>query len=490
MERLTYLALCAGLGVVLLAGSGCSTSSLFVAYPKQINPLLQDLRAGRPAASQAKLDSKVDGTDRVLYLMERGRLAQVQGNREASMADYRAAIEGVEAQAQQADVTVRGGVAQAGAIIANDNVLPYRVAGYETVMLYHFQALNYLMAGDAQGAAVEVRRAELEQRLALQRHEKEVAKAKSDAGTRRMDLGDANQRVTKAYAGLDEVAGTVKDSFQNAATFYLSGVVYELAGQPNDAYIDYKKALEIMPTNAALQKDAVRLARALGMGDDLEELTGRFPAAAQTPPSPGTGSLVVIGDDDFVPQKEQIKIPIPIISGGRYCGLVALAFPFYETRWTNPAPFTVAVNGAQQGTTQWVCSTRALAVKALKERLPAMLVRQLLRATAKGIAAKELTDNFGLGAAIAASVVNYVTEQADLRSWCSLPDNTQIGRFPLPPGTAKVSIRHGQAGPAATLTVPVAADGITVIYVKRAGGTLYWQQAAFGPGGKPVQASG
>ena len=129
---------------------------------------------------------------------------------------------------------------------------------------------------------------------------------------------------------------------------------------------------------------------------------------------------------------------------------------------------------------------RALAVKALKERLTAMIVRQALRATAKGVATKQLTDSFGLAAVVASSVVNYVSEQADLRSWCSLPDNTQIGRFALPAGPAQVSVRQGTSGPATTVAVPIAAGGVTVLYVKRAGATLYWQQAAFGPGGKPL----
>jgi hypothetical protein len=422
----------------------------------------------------------------VLYLLERGRLAQVQGNREASMADFRAAAEGVQAQADKADVTVRGGLAQASAVVVNDNVLPYHVAGYEAAMLYHFQALNYLMGGDVQGAAVEVRRAELEQRLALQRHEKEIAKAKAEAGAGQLDMGDANQRVTQAYAGMDEVAGTVKDSFQNAATFYLSGVVYELAGQPNDAYIDYKKALEIMPLNTFLQKDVLRLARSLGMDDDYGQLKARYAQAIEPPLAAGAGSLVVLVDDEFIPQKQQIKIPIPIMSMEHFYGLVMLAFPFYDTAWPAPAPFSVEITGAPGGATQTVCSTRALAVKALKERLPAMLVRQALRAAAKGVTTKQLTDSFGLLAVIGASVVNYVSEQADLRSWYSLPDTMQMARFALPAGPAQVRVVQATSGATAAMAVPITAGGVTVLYVRRAGGTLYWQQAAFGPGGKPL----
>jgi len=475
-------------GAVLLLCAGCSTSSLFVSYPKQVNPLLQDLRAGRPAPVESRFGNKADSADRILYLAERGRIMQVQGNPQASLADYRLAIAAVEAQENEADITVRGTVGQLGAVIGNDNVLPYRSAGYERVMLHHLQALNYLMAGDAQGAAVEVRQAGLEQRLALDRHEKDIAKAKADAGSRRLDLGNADQRVASAYAGLDEVAGKVKNSFQNAATFFISGVIYESAGQPNDAYIDYKKALEIMPTNVFLQQDVLRLARVLGMSEDVDQLKARYPGADLPPVPAGAGSVVLVIDDEFVPQKQQIKIPIPIISNGRYCGLVALAFPYYQTSARDPAPFTVDINGTRRGSTQVVCSTRALAVKALKERLPAMLIRQAIRASAKGIVAKELTDNYGPAAAIAASVVNYVTEQADLRSWCSLPDNVQIARYALAAGNAQVTVSQGALGPTAALNVRVADRGVTVIYAKRAGSALYVQQTAFGPGGTLLAA--
>ncbi len=114
-----------------------------------------------------------------------------------------------------------------------------------------------------------------------------------------------------------------------------------------------------------------------------------------------------------------------------------------------------------------------------------MLVRQALRAAAKGVTTKQLADSFGLAAVVATSVVNYVSEQADLRSWCSLPDNTQIARFAVPAGPTQVGVRQA-SGPATTVAVPIAAGGVTVLYVKRSGATLYWQQAAFGPDGQPL----
>ncbi|NLF17717.1 MAG: hypothetical protein GX595_10735 [Lentisphaerae bacterium] len=474
---------------VLCVCTGCSTSSLFVSYPKQINPLLQDVRQGRALAPEAIPAGRIESADRVLYLAERGRLQQVQGNHQGSIVDYREAIAAVAAAEQAADVTVRGAGAQLGAVVVNDNVLPYRAASYERVLLHHLQALNYLMAGDTQAAAVEVRRAEFEQRQALDRHGREIAEARAEASRNRLDLGQAEQRLNQAYAGLDEVAGKVKNSFQNAATFFVSGVIYELVGQPNDAYIDYKKALEIMPGNAVLQQDVLRLARVTGITDDIESLRARHPTADLPPVPAGSGSLVVLVDDEFVPQKQSFKIPLPIISAGRYVGMVALAFPFYESAWHAPTPYAVEINGSRRGATEVVCSTRALAARALRERLPAMLLRQGARAAAKGIMAKELTDNFGPAAAFATTILNYATEQADLRSWSSLPDNVQIARHVVAAGSARVALSHG-SGPRVTVTVPVTDGGVTILYARRAGGTLYVQPAAFGPGGVPLAAAG
>ena len=54
----------------------------------------------------------------------------------------------------------------------------YRAPDYERTMLHHYLALNYLQRGDAEGALVEVRRANQVQEQALKRRADEVRKAK------------------------------------------------------------------------------------------------------------------------------------------------------------------------------------------------------------------------------------------------------------------------------------------------------------------------
>ena len=127
--------------------------------------------------------------------------------------------------------------------MTNDNAIGYQLAPYEQSMLHTYQALNYLYTDGLESALVEVRRANLVQEKALETYENELLEAKDK------DPGINWQQVDAALSPLDSRIGDIKNGFQSAYTFYLSGLLYEAAGELNDAYIDYKKALEIYPDN-------------------------------------------------------------------------------------------------------------------------------------------------------------------------------------------------------------------------------------------------
>lgn len=318
--------------------------------------------------------------------MERGRIAQVLGNFDYSQKDFAASMEQLRINDEKAHISASGVGSNFAAAAVNDNAIPYSGSGYERVMLHHFQAMNYVKKQDLEGAGVEVRRANAEQETALKDFEGDIDKAKKDAEEKKVE--STNSAVETQYAQMDEVAGKVKNSFQNAYTFYLSGFIYELNKQYNDAYIDYKKALEIYPENTYLQKDVLRLAAALDMREDVAALKERFKLSPEKIYSEN-GELLVVYEDGFVPQKQEVKIPIPIPS----VGLMAIAFPIYKEQWTPQIPLNISINSESLGATEPICDFRALAVKALKEQIPAIVVRQAVRAVAKGaasVAAKKL----------------------------------------------------------------------------------------------------
>lgn len=455
----------------LLVLAGCASSSTFTAYPHKIQPLITSMsNRTRMDLSQCLL-SECKSSDLILYNMERGRYAQVVGNGDVSMADFSASMEKIRENDEKALISASGLGSNVAATLVNDNALPYEGEGYERVLLHHYQALNYLKKKDLEGAGVEVRRANAEQNDALKRFEKELEKSEQEASKKKVNPNNVS-RVDSQYAQMDEVAGKVKNSFQNAYTFYLSGFIYELMGQSNDAYIDYKKALEIYPDNSYLQKDVLRLAAKLEMREELDELKLRFSSRDSEITAvgdAGSGELLVLFEDGFVPQKHEIKIPLPAGRGG----IISIAFPIYQEKWSDQIPLRILNGSDSIGSTEPICDVRALAVKALKEKVPMIVTRQIVRAVAKAVMAAEAKKRGGELGQLAAVLWNLVSESADLRSWLTLPANAQILRTTLPVGSYKLTLQHPMAGGAGYADVTIAAQGKSILLVNRAGKQLY-----------------
>ena len=364
--------------------------------------------------------------------MESGRLNQLNNNFDASQEDFKAIIDQFKIQDEKARISATGSVGFGSSLLTNDNAIPYRGEGFERVLVHHYQALNYLAEGDKQGALVEVRRANLEQTIALERHERELVKAEKEAEKKKIKSNSG--QYGHYFSSMDQIGAQVKSSFQNAYTFYLSGLIYEANGDYNDAYIDYKKALEIFPQNHFVQFDLLRLAKQLGMQEDLRYFQRKFKiksASSQNKVHPNSqGSLVVLYEHGFVPVKQEITIPLITTQG-----IQQVAFPTYHQPWLQPQSLNITVNNSSY-MTETVVYTSALAVKALQERIPGMIIRQTLRATAK----KELQNqaneqNPFLG--LSTQIYNLVSERADLRGWSTLPYDTQIARLEL-----KANIKH------------------------------------------------
>jgi len=453
--------------------TGCS-GTMFRSYPGKINPIIAGLNTGAAINPDKLLCDECNGSDRVLYNMERGRVAHILGNIDSSLRDFNVSMEALRINDTKALFSATAAAENIGAVFFNDNAISYDAEGYERVLLHHYQALNFLTKKNLEGAGVEVRRANHEQEEALRRFESEVETAQKDADAQH--LSKTNQSVvSNSYAQMDEVAGKVKNSFQNAYTFYLSGFIYELLDQPNDAYIDYKKALEIYPENHFIQQDVVRLARALNMAEDLGELQARFGIEPRegNPGADADGELLVLFEDGLAPQKQEVKIALPF----RETGLVTIAFPIYKDRWTPHQPLRLSLDEKFLGSTETLCDIRALAVKALKEKAPIIATRQLLRALAKGesnhAAKKQFGDlgNFGM------NVLNYATEQADLRSWLTLPANAQILKVSLPAGHHRIVARLDQGG--TTTDVEILPHGRTLLRIVRVGKHFYSAATSF-----------
>jgi len=153
------------------------------------------------AGIEALNEASVPERDKILFLMERGSLHQLEADYPRSISD----LNDANALLRQMDTlsVTRG----AGSLVANDNVLNFYGYPFERTYLHVINALNYLVVNDWQGAGVEGR------------------------------------RIIKTLK-----AENIKEFPEDAFSRYLAGLCMELVDDPANARVEYRKASKISKT--------------------------------------------------------------------------------------------------------------------------------------------------------------------------------------------------------------------------------------------------
>ncbi|MFQ2108456.1 COG3014 family protein [Aeromonas rivipollensis] len=463
----------ASLTGLLLAGlllGGCASrwQDLFVSYSDQMVPLRNQLLLGHAAEALPKVRESTPGDDTyVLDQLERGRIAWLAGQDAISKQGFAAADSRLAWEDNQARYRLSQGLAQAGSLLTNDQTMAYRTPDYERTMLHHYLALNYLQRGDAEGALVEVRRANQVQERALKARADEVRKAKEKSEEAEAD-GEMRQLMSRGAPELDRLIGRVKNGFQNAYTFYFSGVLYEAAGDLNDAWVDYQRGYQIAPDNQSLQDALLRLARLRGSADELKETEKKVGRKAP-PPAKDQGQLVVLFEDGLIPARREIFLPLPISTSSGDFRTFTVAVPYYDNRASDTGPLMVSV-GKQTGRTSSLVRLESLAAKDLQERLPGMLTRQALRLVAKEQLRRSAAKEGGDVGNILVGIFNTLSERADTRSWLTLSAEASSWQGMVPAGEVQLQLGAGSA--MRTLPLTVHAGRTTLVWVQRLGAGL------------------
>ncbi len=460
-----------GAVVAILCCSGCATTSLFNPYPNRTEPLLRSVESGRPVHPERSFGPLLRSADRILYLLEAGRLAQLQGNFESSRRWYGEAAKLIRARDDEAMIRLSEGYGEFSAVLINDNAIPYHAEGYERVMLHLEQALNYLLLGNLEGAGVEVRIAAMRQAEAERRREREIEAARRHEREWQLAQSASLQPV---QTGLDRLAAGVKSSFLNGYVFYVSAVVRELLGDENGAYIDYKKAAELQPDNRVVRADVLRGAERLAMTEDWARFRTAWPGAIVRSVPPGSGEVILFFEEEFLPFKQEATVWVPLPSGW-----TAVALPVFSSPPSGWPSAELLSGNEPLGRVELLTDLTALAARALQERMPAIATRQIVRAVAKGAAVEAASrQKGGEWAALFLSLYNLISERADLRNWTSLPARASVWRGAVPAGEHRFCIRQGDrtSGEWSTTVGP---GGRVILWGYRTGRRLELHGAAY-----------
>lgn len=427
MKRIFHVILCL---VILAAFSGCAA---FSNYTRNTEKARISISQGNfQQALKEFPESKAKSGNEILIRMERGTLLQATGEYQSSSKEFELAAGLIKEQENKAVISASEAAYQTASLLVNEKVIPYEGQDFEKVMVHTLDALNYLMVGNTEDARVEIRNSYRIQQDLYNKHYKDIEKAKKDS--QGVNYEDSFRTSgSDSYNRMKETASSVVSIYQNAFAYYISSLVYELNGEEDEAYIDLKKAILSAPNCVALQKDLIRISRDLGYRDDLDRWQNRFGKYAPVPKN--SVDIFVIFELGLAPYREEFKLVLPIPS----VGLVSVAVPVYAYIPSLVTGGYITANGVSEETSI-VSDTDAIASRNLLDDYPILLAKQAVRAALKGTATREAGKQYGSWAQLAAGIAFAITEQADLRTWSTLPKQIHMARLFVPRGTGELTI--------------------------------------------------
>lgn len=357
---------------------------------------------------------------RVLYCMDLAMTLHLDG-------DYAASNAAIQEGSRIIDELYTKSVSsEAASFFVNDMSLPYRGDNYERVMLHVLGMLNYAALGQRDDAMVEARQA------------------------------DAQLKAYAQEVGQDKVGYR-----EDALARYVAAVLYEKGSRQElwDAYLDYKKADEAFdlyaklygtPKPQRLKVDLQRLAQGLGEQEDLLKWQARDGVQAFTPLSEtrrDRAEVIVLLYDGLAPAKlsESVHVPVNLDDGTAQYFSLALPKAVVDNR--PPPQALLSVTGQKPVPFELFQDISAIAVRDLQDKAGALTVKATARALAKFQAARAVQKKAreaGGGAELLAflgtNIYNLISEQADIRSWRTLPSRILLARLTLDPGRQNAQI--------------------------------------------------
>lgn len=367
---------------LLLLLVGCAS------HPHRMAVVSQQLAAGQPQAALKVLTAQEPPQrDQVLYWMESATLKFSAGDHRGSLADLE------QAKALGRELSSVSISEQTAAFTLNEQFVSFVGAPFERFQIHVWAIFNYLALGDLAGARVE----------ALQIDE-----------------------LSRTLASEEEEAVLIADPFAR----YLAGLVFAANGDWNDAYIAFLHAYNgylahndyyDIEVPDSLRQDLLLAAEHAGLDMELARWSSEW---AMLPPSSGDGKEVVaILMQGYVPRKSSTHAMHASPKGV----LVNIALPVYRQPPMPSRPAALRIGGESVAISP-VADLDALSRATLSQRMPALIARSVARMIAKVQISRAIKDESGRSGGGAATLIGLLTEQADTRSWNTLPQSIYLAR--------------------------------------------------------------
>ncbi|NOQ21438.1 MAG: hypothetical protein GQ565_02145 [Candidatus Aegiribacteria sp.] len=406
----SFAAVAIALAVVIC---GCATD-----YTREMRPITSSLKMDRPDLAIVEFRENFTdstGRNRLLYLMELGNLMRLSG-------DFPAA-ENLLLQADRLSDQQRGIELgqEVEAFLSSDLALEFRGADYEKVFINYCLAVSYASENNMEDALVECRRVNDKLRVLNQSYEENKNRYSDDAFIR-----------------------------------YLMGILYEKAGDLNNALIAYRNSAAIYDSSYAVdygisapqrvKSDILRLSSELGMQSVYQDYSSRWPEVIWENEGPDLdhGEIVVVLEAGMIPPRVEKSYTFVFNNRVYRVSLPAISKKRRES-------WSVILSSGDMQTHGFLAEDLAgIARKNLEDQAGRNIVRAVARLAVKaGVTeageqlVEELTEensDISRLTGFLLSIVGAVTERADLRAWLTLPSQIFVARLRLPEGEHPVRV--------------------------------------------------
>ncbi|WP_339494931.1 COG3014 family protein [Pseudomonas sp. RA_105y_Pfl2_P56] len=318
-----------------------------------------------------------------------------------------------------------------GTMLVNDKLLRYEGYDYEKVMLTTEMALNQLAENDFDGARADIKNTHERETLIARQRERQYEEAEEQAKSQGITLHYKDlQGYPVAVLDAPQVV-ELKNGYQSAFSHYLAGFTYEALGERGLAAPGYRQAIELRPGVPFLEK-ALR---------NLDK----------PPPAADESEVLVVVQAGFAPARSSVQVPIPVRLNENLTIVAPISFPVMLPDTITPPVPSVLVDGQQYPLTM-INSVTDMAMRTLRDDMPAIISRAMFRANMAAISQAQENERNPAKASLVVTEHDPF-EEADTRTWRTLPDKTLVARLRLKKGLHRVRFPYFRAEDGFTVRV-------------------------------------
>lgn len=414
----------------ILLTSGCSS---FRSYKDESLAVTHDINIADLDHAIVTLEKNAPRDKDLLFFLEKGEVLRLKKSFPESLTTWIQAEKIVDDSENEAKVTLGKVGGGATSLLVNDKSMRYDGQDYEKVLLSTRLALDHISMGNLEGARVEIKKTHEREAIIEELHSKQIQEDEVKSEGITTTMSDLEGYPISTLNSLEVTQ--LKNSYQSAFSHYLAGYIYESLGETGLAAPGYKKAIEINPNVQTIKNDLA------GLDQRISERGHKTDV-----------DVLFVIENGFAPTISSITIPIPAPG----VGIIPISFPLLDS---DPSADLMATSIKLAGNNtvilEKITNIDAMAKRALRDRLPGIITRGIVRAAAKG-ASQAAMYKQSAAAGLIVNVINVATESADQRIWKTVPSSISIARAKLPLGKNNIIV-NSSVGPR-ELEVIVKAD--------------------------------